>query len=61
VFSARGTTHRDRHLMMDLRDMMPHSKPESKMEKKDPVYVINEVRLAPQILTNLQNSHQHFL
>jgi ribosome biogenesis protein BRX1 len=47
VFSARGTTHRDRHLMMDLRDMMPHSKPESKMEKKDPVYVINEVRLAP--------------
>nr|CAG4650217.1 EOG090X07MB [Sida crystallina] len=43
VFSARGTTQRDRHLMTDLRDMMPHSKPESKMEKKDPLFVINEI------------------
>ena len=31
--------------MTDLREMMPHSKPESKMEKKDPVFVINEVIL----------------
>ena len=31
--------------MIDLKDMMPHSKSESKMEKKDPLYVINEVRL----------------
>merc|ERR1712137_154240 len=43
VFSARGTTQRDRHLMIDLKDMMPHSKSESKMEKKDPLYVINEI------------------
>nr|CAG4644025.1 EOG090X07MB [Lepidurus arcticus] len=43
VFSARGTTQRDRHLMTDLRNMMPHSKPESKMEKKDPYFVINEI------------------
>nr|CAG4644903.1 EOG090X08JU [Leptodora kindtii] len=43
IFSARGITQRDRHLMTDLREMMPHSKPESKMEKKDPVFVINEI------------------
>nr|CAG4643266.1 EOG090X07MB [Ilyocryptus agilis] len=43
VFSARGITQRDRHLMMDLRDMMPHSKAESKFERKDPLYVINEI------------------
>ena len=43
VFSARGVTSRDRHLMNDLRDMMPHSKTESKMERKDPLHIINEV------------------
>nr|CAG4646323.1 EOG090X07MB [Macrothrix elegans] len=43
VFCARGVTQRDRHLMVDLRDMMPHSKPESKFERKDPLFVINEV------------------
>nr|CAG4651891.1 EOG090X07MB [Triops cancriformis] len=43
VFSARGATQRDRHLMNDVREMMPHSKPESKMEKKDPYFVINEI------------------
>nr|CAG4647968.1 EOG090X07MB [Moina brachiata] len=43
VFSARGITQRDRHLMVDLRDMMPHSKTESKFERKDPLYVINEI------------------
>ena len=49
VFAARGITQRDRHLMMDLRDMMPHSKTESKFERKDPLFVINEVRYAIQI------------
>lgn len=43
VFAARGITQRDRHLMMDLRDMMPHSKTESKFERKDPLFVINEI------------------
>nr|CAG4636241.1 EOG090X07MB [Eubosmina coregoni] len=43
VFSARGITQRDRHLMVDLRDMMPHSKTESKFERKDPLFVINEI------------------
>jgi len=43
VFAARGITHRDRHLMTDLQDFMPHSKSESKFERKDPLYVINEI------------------
>lgn len=43
MFAARGITHRDRHLMSDLQDFMPHSKTESKFERKDPLYVINEV------------------
>lgn len=43
VFAARGITQRDRHLMIDLRDMMPHSKTESKFERKDPLFVINEI------------------
>lgn len=29
--------------MVDLRDMMPHSKTESKFERKDPLFVINEI------------------
>ncbi|KAH7935168.1 hypothetical protein HPB52_004631 [Rhipicephalus sanguineus] len=33
------------HLMLNLRTLLPHSKPESKMEKKDPLVVINEVVL----------------
>lgn len=45
VFAARGITQRDRHLMVDLRDMMPQSKTENKFERKDPLFVINEVKL----------------
>ena len=26
IFASRGISHRDRHLMLDLRKMMPHSK-----------------------------------
>jgi hypothetical protein len=29
VFCNRGVTHRDRHFMNDLRDLLPHSKPVS--------------------------------
>ncbi|CAN8010468.1 unnamed protein product [Ixodes pacificus] len=43
IFASRGITFRDRHLMLNLRTMLPHSKPESKMEKKDPLVVINEI------------------
>ncbi|KAL4235619.1 Ribosome biogenesis protein BRX1 [Mactra antiquata] len=43
VFSSRGISHRARHLMIDLRTMMPHSKAESKMDRKDQLFVINEI------------------
>ncbi len=43
VFSSRGIRNRDRHLLNDLRDMMPHSKKEAKLDAKDQLYVINEV------------------
>lgn len=43
VFASRGITFRDRHLMVNIRTLLPHAKPESKMEKKDTLDVINEV------------------
>lgn len=43
IFSSRGVSYKDRHLMMDFRNLMPHSKPDSKMTKKDKLCVINEI------------------
>lgn len=34
VFSTRGILHRDRHLMTDLRDLLPHSRKDSKFDLK---------------------------
>lgn len=43
VFCSRGVTSRFRHLMEDLRKMLPHHKTEPKFEQKDSLRVINEV------------------
>ncbi|CAG2058522.1 unnamed protein product, partial [Timema podura] len=43
VFASRGISHRDRHLMQDIRTLMPHSKPESKMERSENLFVVNEM------------------
>ncbi|XP_019738467.1 ribosome biogenesis protein BRX1 homolog [Hippocampus comes] len=43
IFSSRGTDFRTRHLMQDLRNIMPHSKSDTKMDRKDKLFVINEV------------------
>ncbi|KAI0225494.1 hypothetical protein LSAT2_023740 [Lamellibrachia satsuma] len=43
VFSSRGISYRDRHLMNDLRAMMPHSKSDSKMDRKDQLFIVNEI------------------
>ncbi|KAM9307186.1 ribosome biogenesis protein BRX1 homolog [Pholidichthys leucotaenia] len=43
IFSSRGINYRTRHLMLDLRTMMPHSKADTKMDRKDKLFVINEV------------------
>lgn len=42
IFSSRGIGYRDRHLMNDFKTMMPHSKGESKMNKKEKLIHINE-------------------
>ncbi|KAL8203997.1 UNVERIFIED_CONTAM: Ribosome biogenesis protein BRX1 [Gekko kuhli] len=43
IFSSRGIDFRTRHLMKDLRTLMPHSKADTKMDRKDKLFVINEV------------------
>ncbi|MEQ2170676.1 Ribosome biogenesis protein BRX1 [Goodea atripinnis] len=42
IFSSRGINFRTRHLMQDLRTMMPHSKADTKMDRKDKLFVVNE-------------------
>lgn len=43
VFSTRGVTQRDRHLMNDVLDLLPHSKKDSKLDVKARLQVVNEV------------------
>jgi len=44
IFGCRGLGHRDRHLMQDLRTLMPHSRSDSKMHRKrEPMFVVNEI------------------
>lgn len=43
VFGARGISYRDRHLMKDLKMLMPHHRTESKMERSKSLSIINEM------------------
>ncbi|KAL3278885.1 hypothetical protein HHI36_016405 [Cryptolaemus montrouzieri] len=43
VLATRGINHRHRHLMEDLKKLMPHHKPETKMERSKTLSVINEM------------------
>lgn len=43
MFAARGINHRHRHLMEDIKKLMPHHKTESKMERSKNLYVVNEI------------------
>uniref|UniRef100_A0A8C5LU50 Ribosome biogenesis protein BRX1 homolog n=1 Tax=Leptobrachium leishanense TaxID=445787 RepID=A0A8C5LU50_9ANUR len=43
IFSSRGINFRTRHLMQDMRMLMPHAKADTKMDRKDKLFVINEV------------------
>lgn len=43
VFAMRGINHRHRHLMEDIKKLMPHHKTESKMERSKNLYVVNEI------------------
>lgn len=43
VLCSRGVNHQDRHLMLDLRKVIPHSKKDCKFDKKDSLTALNEV------------------
>mmetsp|Transcript_40460 Transcript_40460/g.56217 ORF Transcript_40460/g.56217 Transcript_40460/m.56217 type:complete len:300 (+) Transcript_40460:84-983(+) len=43
VFASRGITYRERHLMDDVRTLLPHSKKDVKLDKKDRLSAINEI------------------
>lgn len=43
VLCSRGVNHQDRHLMLDLRQVIPHSKKDCKFDKKDSLTSLNEV------------------
>jgi len=43
VLSSRGVTHRDRHLMADLRDLLPNAKKDVKFDAKDDLSSLNEL------------------
>ena len=43
VLSTRGITYRDRHLMSDLLDLMPHAKKDNKLDTKHSLSIINEL------------------
>ncbi|OAD57783.1 Ribosome biogenesis protein BRX1 like protein [Eufriesea mexicana] len=43
VFATRGISYRHRHLMDDLKALMPHHRSESKMERTKNLEVVNEI------------------
>jgi ribosome biogenesis protein BRX1 len=43
VLASRGITYRDRHLLLNLRAMLPHAKTDSKLDGKDPLQAINQL------------------
>uniref|UniRef100_A0A6G1SDN5 Ribosome biogenesis protein BRX1 homolog n=1 Tax=Aceria tosichella TaxID=561515 RepID=A0A6G1SDN5_9ACAR len=43
VLCSRGVTHQDRHLMLDMRQIIPHSKKDCKFDKKDSLSALNEL------------------
>ena len=43
VLAARGISFRGRHLMDDIFHMMPHAKSDSKMQKKESLFAVNEI------------------
>eukprot|EP01104_Vermistella_antarctica_P003119 TRINITY_DN13278_c0_g1_i1.p1 TRINITY_DN13278_c0_g1~~TRINITY_DN13278_c0_g1_i1.p1 ORF type:complete len:301 (+),score=72.39 TRINITY_DN13278_c0_g1_i1:33-935(+) len=43
VFSSRGVTYRDRHMLQDIRTLLPHHKTDSKRDDKKDLRQINEI------------------
>ena len=53
VFGSRGMTARYRHLMEDVRNLIPHHKKESKLDTSDDLTVICEIAQAKSAETTL--------
>lgn len=45
VLSSRGISYRDRHLLSDLVDLLPHAKKDNKLDTKSNLDVLNELAL----------------
>jgi len=43
LFGSRGIPFRGRHLMENLRRLLPHTKKDSKMDKRDTLFAVNEI------------------
>uniref|UniRef100_F6UJD6 Ribosome biogenesis protein BRX1 homolog n=2 Tax=Ciona intestinalis TaxID=7719 RepID=F6UJD6_CIOIN len=43
VFTSRGITYKGRHLVNDLRNLMPHTKTDVKMDRKSDLLMVNEI------------------
>ncbi|ODN03590.1 Ribosome biogenesis protein BRX1 [Orchesella cincta] len=43
VFGSRGISFRGRHTMDNFRRLLPHTKKESKMDKRDSIAAVNEI------------------
>uniref|UniRef100_A0A0R3QC08 Ribosome biogenesis protein BRX1 homolog n=1 Tax=Brugia timori TaxID=42155 RepID=A0A0R3QC08_9BILA len=43
IFCSRGASYRMRHLMKDFLNLMPHSKSDNKMDKRNSLVLINEI------------------
>ena len=48
VLSSRGIGYRDRHLLHDLLDLLPHGKKDSKLDTKHGLDVLNELAMLKQ-------------
>lgn len=50
VFGTRGISFQHRHLMKDIIKLLPHAKSANKMERKENLFVVNEVNLVMKII-----------
>ena len=46
VMSSRGLKTRERHIMEDIRNLLPHCKSEPKFDMKKELKALNEVQFA---------------
>lgn len=56
ILGSRGIGHRDRHLMDDIRTLLPHSKPDSKFARGR-----NESNFAVNELAEMKNCNKALL